>query len=188
MGLHTLSSYRQNFFVLGEPGVLFAMPPNQSFNGLWARALGGHMADATIYRIYLLSALAAILATIAVCWPMRRLLAYWRYEFALIVCVINMITPYAWYHQLVLLYIPIFIVVEQLWANRRWTWLAIVLGLLALTNLHGLLWHSFEFNRWLTSFPLALNLTLAALLAAWIVDARQTDRRMPSVEASATRN
>ena len=182
-----LSAYFRNFFVMGQPGTLFAMPPNQSLNGLWARLLGGMIADETIYRIYLFSALAAVAATLIVCWPMRRLPVYWRYEFALIVCVLNMITPYAWYHQLVLLFIPLFIVVEQLWARNRWAWLAVVLALLALADLHGLLWHSFEFNRWLTSFPLALNFTLAGLLAWSILDGRRASRRVAPVSLAERR-
>jgi len=177
----TLSAYWRNFFVMGEPGTLFAMAPNQSLNGLWARLLGGYVADdEAIYRIYLLSALAVIAATLALCWPMRRLPAWWRHEFALIVCAINLITPYAWYHQLALLFIPLYIVTEQLLADRRLPALAAVLALLALTNLHGLLWHSFESSRWLTNFPLALNLTLAGILAQQIVAERRVFAAMPA--------
>ncbi len=176
----TLSAYWRNFFVMGEPGTLFAMPPNQSLNGLWARLLGGYVADGTIYRIYLLSALAVVVAAITLCWPMRRLPAWWRYEFALIVCAINLITPYAWYHQLALLFIPLYIVTEQLWADRRPTALAAVLALLALADLHGLLWHSFESSRWLTSFPLALNLALAGLLTQQILAERRVFAAKPA--------
>ena len=142
--------------------------------------MGGYVADGTIYRIYLLSALAVVVAAIALCWPMRRLPAWWRYEFALIVCAINLITPYAWYHQLALLYIPLYIVTEQLWAARRLTALAAVLALLALTNLHGLLWHSFESSRWLTNFPLALNLALAGLLTQQILAERRVFAAKPA--------
>ncbi len=183
----TLSAYWRNFFVMGQPGTLFAMPPNQSLNGLWARLLGGFVADEAIYRIYLLSALAVIAATVALCWPMRRLPAWWRYEFALIVCAINLITPYAWYHQLALLFIPLFVVTEQLWADRRLTALAAVLALLALADLHGLFWHSFESSRLLTNFPLALNLVLAGILAQQILAERRVSAAMPARPAEQRR-
>ena len=143
----TLSAYWRNFFVMGEPGTLFAMPPNQSLNGLWRLwRLHRRREPSTASTC----SGAVVVAAITLCWPMRRLPAWWRYEFALIVCAINLITPYAWYHQLALLYIPLHRD-GALWAARRLT-AGRGTGLLALTNLHGLLWHSFESSRWLTNF------------------------------------
>ena len=141
-GPGTLSAYARQFFIIGQPGTIFTMPPNQSLNGFWGRLLINRMDNDIIYRIYLVSAALIVLATIACCWPFSALVPHWQIEFALIVCALQLITPYAWYHQLVLLLIPLFLLTYEIIAKRapRW-WLAPLAAGLLLTDLHGLLWH-----------------------------------------------
>jgi hypothetical protein len=89
-------------------------------------------------------------------------------EFGLIVAALQLIPPFTWYHQLVLLLIPLLIAAERLWAARRWGWLGLLAMLFILTDLHGLAWHSVEKWPLLTSFPFLLGLTLWGILA-WLI-------------------
>ncbi len=164
----TLQAYLRQFFVIGQPGTLFPTPPNQSLNGFWARMLIDRVDDDIIYRIYLLSAVLVVLGTVACCWPWGALVSHWRTEFALIVCALQLITPYAWYHQLVLLLIPLFVLICGIIAGRapRW-WLApLAVGFL-LTDLHGLLWHHIT-PTLLLSTPFYTVMMLWGMLA-WLI-------------------
>jgi len=86
----------------------------------------------------------------------------------LITVALQLIPPFTWYHQLVLLLIPLLIVVDRLWATRRWVGLSLLAALFALSSLHGLVWHQIERWPWLTSFPFILMLTLWAI-SGWFL-------------------
>jgi len=167
-GPGTLQAYARQFFVMGQPGMIFTMPPNQSWNGFWGRLLLDRIDNDTIYKIYLVSAALTVFCTVVCCWPFRKLAPHWRLEFALIVCALQLITPYAWYHQLVLLLMPFFVIVCEITVGRapRW-WLApLALGFLA-TDLHGLLWHHIT-PTLLLSTPFYTTVMLWGMLA-WLV-------------------
>ncbi|MFQ6100790.1 MAG: glycosyltransferase family 87 protein [Anaerolineae bacterium] len=142
LGPGTLQAYARYFFTIGQPGTVFATPPNQSLNGFWGRLLINQVDSGVIYRIYLVSAMLVMLCTLACCWPGGAFVPHWRIEFALIVCALQLITPYTWYHQLVLLLLPLLVLACEIVIGHapRW-WLApLAIGFL-LTDLHGLLWH-----------------------------------------------
>jgi len=168
LGPGTLQAYARQFFVMGEPGTIFTIPPNQSWNGFWGRLLAERVNNDTIYKIYLVSAGLTVLCTLACCYPFGALGSHWRLEFALIVCAMQLITPYAWYHQLVLLFIPIFTLVCEIVAGRapQWWLVPLALGFLA-TDLHGLLWHHITFTP-LLSTPFYMMMILCSMLA-WLI-------------------
>jgi alpha-1,2-mannosyltransferase len=156
----TLPSYFASFFIVSRPGELIPFAPNQSLNGVLSRTLGGILPAHDIYRLYLLGVLAVVLITAVYLWPMRKLPALWRFEVGVVICAVTLITPYTWYHQLVLVFIPLFFVVEHLVAHGRVRLLIVTGGLLILTGIHGFFWHRFASIAWLTSFPCLLVLFL----------------------------
>jgi hypothetical protein len=175
MDADVLTKYARNFFAVGQPGVLFSMPPNQALSGFLARTLAPVLEPAMIYRTYVFSALALILATVGLCWPMRSLPRIWRFEVGLIICTILLIPPYNWYHMLALLLIPLVVVVEYLWRKRLWTLLALILVAYVATDFHGLFWHYLETSRWLTSLPFVFVVFLWGTLAWMIVRERKAE-------------
>jgi len=172
LGAGTLRSYSQHFFVMGQPGTVFTTPPNQSLNGLYGRLLAGLAEERAIYSVYLASAALVVLGTVALCWPPGPGIGAWRLEFALIVCALLLITPYTWYHQLVLLLIPFLVLsVEVIQAEAPRWWLApLALGFLV-TDLHGLAWHHLS-GRLLLSAPCGTTLMLWIMLA-WLITRRR---------------
>ncbi|MBK8051598.1 MAG: DUF2029 domain-containing protein [Anaerolineales bacterium] len=161
--ISTLSAYFSNFFAMGQPGSLFTAAPNQGISGIVARLFGGVFPDPAIYRLYVAAALIVILVTFLYLWPLRSPNNTWPYEFGVLLCVINLITPYAWYHQLIWLLIPLLLVTATALARRQMAVLIILAILIFLSGAHGLFWHSFENSRWLTSFPAILTLTMYGL-------------------------
>jgi hypothetical protein len=121
-----------------------------------------------IYYIYLISAALTVLCTVACCWPFGTLGPHWRLEFALIVCALQSITPYAWYHQLALLLIPFLVLACEVIAGHapRWWLVSLALGFLA-SDLHGLLWHRIT-PTLLLSTPFYTTLMLWGMLA-WLI-------------------
>lgn len=167
-----LARYAENFFAVTEGARVVSSPTNQSLAGFWGRTLPMLDVD-TIYQIYLLAALVLLVATVAVCWPMRTLPPTWKLEVGLIVCAILLLPPYTLYHMLLLLLVPLVVVVEMLWSERRWALLLLVLVLVVATNLHGLFWHTFAGLPWLMSFPFWLILVLWGIQAWAIVRKRR---------------
>lgn len=169
IGWAGLQSYFRHFLELGEAGNLLPMGPNQALNGFWSRVLLGHVAPALIRRLSLGSVGVLILATIGLCWPRGDATRLVPLEFALVTVAINLITPYAWYHQFVLLLLPLFILTDhalQVPAHRWWL-LLLGVGYLA-TDVHGLLWHQLEPYPLLVSMPFYVALLLWGLLA-WLL-------------------
>jgi hypothetical protein len=88
-----------------------------------------------------------------------------------------MIPPYIWYHLLSLLFIPLVIVVEELWRNRRWKLLALVLIMDLVMGLHGIIYQEeFPVSRWLTISPFMFVLLLWSVLGWVILDRRKAAR------------
>jgi len=175
LGAGTLQAYARNFFDIGQPGVVFTTPPNQSWNGFWGRLLADRAGNETTYIIYLASAALTVLGTVALCWPWGGIGPRWRLEFALIICALQLIAPYTWYHQLVLLLIPLFVLACEIATGRapRW-WAAVLAPTFLATDLHGLLWHHVTAAA-LLSTPFCLTLTTWSMLA-WLITQRRKQR------------
>jgi hypothetical protein len=172
-GANTLWSFAEHFLAIGEPGNIQAQVPNQSLLGVLARILQPYADAATIQWIYGIAAVALVVGTIALCWPMRSLPPHWRLEYGLIICTLMVIPPFNWYLMLVLLTIPIVVVVEQLWQRQEWGLLGLLVALYMITDIHGLFYHSFEGIRLLTSFPFLFVMLLWGLLARAILRERR---------------
>ncbi len=129
-------------------------------------------APAVAWWLWLGATLASIAATAAVCLPVGRQPApprCLRLEFALVTSVVNLITPFCFYHQFVWMLIPFFVLAEEALRvpARRWMLVPLAIGYV-LTDVHGLLWRRLEFNPFLVSTPLFTALALWGLLA-WLI-------------------
>jgi hypothetical protein len=168
LGSGTLRAYAESFFAMGEPGRVFASGANQSLNGFWGRLLAEWAGMEVAYTAYLVSAVLVVACTVASLWPPAALGSEWQAEVALIICALQLVMPYTWYHQLVLLLVPLFVVVVQILRGGapRWWTIPIALGLVA-TDIHGLVWHYIRIPL-LLSMPMYTTVMLWLMLA-WLV-------------------
>ena len=156
---------------------------NQSLNGFVSRLAlalqqAGYLSDAAgpAHVAWLVLAVGLIAASAWLCWagvskrqdganhaPRMQL------EFALVTVTVTLVAPYTWYHQLVVLLIPFFVLTERALCTPRLRWLLLPLALgYLVTDLHGLVWHTLETNPLLVSMPCYATLFLWAALA-WLI-------------------
>jgi len=166
VGWRGLVEYGHNAVSLSAPGGVHATPSNQTITGVLGRVIPTRPDLALSIGRGL--GLLLILATVVLCWSTGDDIQLMVLEFGLITVALQLIPPFTWYHQLVLLLIPLLIVVDRLWAARRWVGLSLLAALFALSSLHGLVWHQIERWPWLTSFPFILMLTLWAI-SGWFL-------------------
>jgi alpha-1,2-mannosyltransferase len=166
VGWDGLASYGQKAALLGEPGRLFRQATNQTFNGFFGRLLRDRPALALM--LSQAAALVVVIATVVICWPTGDVRVLFPLEFAFIVTALQLIPPFTWYHQLVLLLLPFFVLAVEVIAGRgpRWWLVPLALGFLA-TDLHGLLWHHIT-PTLLQSTPFYTTLMLWGMLA-WLI-------------------
>ena len=117
-------------------------------------------------------ALILVLATAALCWPKSRSDGAMPAEFALIIAALNVIPPYSWYHQMVLLQIPFLTALALAHRRGNSAVLALAAALFVLMNAHGLFWKALAPWPALTVFPLVYSLTLWVVLGYYIADAK----------------
>jgi len=176
IGWAGLESYARHFLSLGAAGSVFSVGVSQSIYSFFGRVLisgsnAESLASATqlVQVLGLSTSLVMVLATVALCWPRGDPARLYDLEFALVTTVINLVTPYAWYHQLVLLLIPFFILAKRALTmpSLRWMLIPLTVGYV-LTDLHGLIWHHLEPWPLLASTPFYTALMLWGLLA-WLI-------------------
>lgn len=170
VGWQGLTDYAQSAVFLGRPDTVYVVPTNQTFTAVLGRVFSA-TSDLALSGGRWLGVLMVI-ATVALCWPRGDTARTMPLEFGLIVAALQLIPPFTWYHQLVLLLLPMLIAAEHLWAKRRWGELGLLAGLFVLTDLHGLAWHYVEREPWLTLFPFLLGLALWGMLAVSIVQGK----------------
>ncbi len=176
IGRSGLASYARNFSTLGAVGGLIPGGASQSVGSFFARLLvAGEgrwaLTDAPQLARWLGwgVSLLLVVATMALCWPRGDLSNLFALEFALVTTTASLVTPYVWYHQLVVLLIPFFILVERALTRPRLRWMLVPLAIgYVVTDVHGLAWHHLEFCPLLVSMPFYTALMLWGLLA-WII-------------------
>jgi len=146
---------------------------NQALSGFFARLIPSDLLSIKLSQI---SAAILTLATIAVCWPPGRSQSL-DLEFGLITITVNLIMPYTWYYQYIILLIPIFIIIrraeqEQFFRQLLWP---LFIGYV-ITDLHGLFWHHLN-NAFLSSSPLFFALLLWFSLSYQIIMQRKRSRQ-----------
>jgi hypothetical protein len=179
VGWHGLASYAHNFETLSAWGHVSASPGNQALSGFFARLLVAHgnpraLADAPQLAWWLvrLSSAAFVGATAALCWPGGARTATLRLEFALVTTAVTLVPPYVWYHQFVLLLLPLFVLTDHSVTHRSERWMLFPLAFgYVLTGIFGIAWRSIE-SPALAAMPLYTALLVWLLLARLIVNAR----------------
>ena len=176
IGWQGVQAYAHNFFALGEAGNVFPGGSSQSLTSFFGRFLSPQGADGQLtgnpqlaQRLGLIVSLALALATVVLCWPTGKLSNLFALEYALVTVTVNLITPFVWYHQLVLLLIPFFVLARcaLMVPSLRWMLIPLAVGYV-LTDLHGLIWHHLELWPLLASTPFYTMLMLWGLLA-WLI-------------------
>jgi hypothetical protein len=198
VGPDTTADYGHRAYALSEPGVVRNSPGIDTVTAVVGRFLldwPGSDDPATTRPVRLvagLATLALIVATAAAAWPRRGQAAAavadkGRLEFALVLALTLVVGPFTFYHQYVLLLIPLLLVGDRLWRARRWTLLG-VLGLLYLAvDLQQIVWMAdrdwvLDSGLWrVFAFPFLLTMALWAccLAALW-----RAKWRRPSVVAT----
>lgn len=177
IGWSGLASYARNFSTLGAVGGLIPVGASQSISSFFARLLVAGEGRWYLTNIPQLArwlgwgvALLLVVATMALCWPRGDLSNLFALEFALVTAAVSLVPPYVWYHQLILLLIPFFVLAERALTHPRWRWMLVplVIGYIV-TDVHGLAWHHLEFNPFLVSMPFYTAVMLWGLLAWEIV-------------------
>ncbi|MDY6875938.1 MAG: glycosyltransferase family 87 protein [Chloroflexota bacterium] len=170
VGWEGLADYGERAILLGRPGDVDISPTNQTITAVLGRAFPATSPLALASGRWL--GLLLVILTAALCWPVDDTARWMGLEFGLIVAALQLLPPFTWYHQLVLLLIPMLVVANQLWITRRWGWLALLVALFVLTDVHGLAWHYLADWPWLTSFPFMLGLMLWGL-SGWLLVRRK---------------
>jgi len=166
VGTSDFALYVQKAIFLANPDGIHRGSVNQTITAVLGRAFPD--ASSAVLTASRWLALGLIAVTAALCWPAGGTSKLMSLEIGLIVAALQIIPPFTWYHQLVLLLIPLLVAARWLWDGRRWPWLALLVGLFILTTLHGLTWHYLVDLPWLTSFPFVLGLVLWMILG-WAV-------------------
>ena len=190
-----LSSFVRNLAAIGQPGHMFPVGSNQAVSGLIARILvsSGDVTAGTgsvpgYTMMWAASVAILTLITVLVCWPRGASSGLYRLEYGLVTVTVCLITPYTWYHQLVLLFIPFFVLIERALANSRSKWILAPIALAYVaTDIHGLAWHHMRPHPFLVSLPSISALLIWLLLARSIVWEKLPDPEEPEDGANAWR-
>lgn len=154
-------------------GGLWTSGANQALTGLIGRIAGGSISGLFLWWV---SVAALIASTAALCWPRGPIRDDFDLEFGLVTTAVNLVMPYTWYHQLVLLVIPMFVLVRRSLTQAAPRWILIPVGVgYVLTSLHRWTWYRLAPDNPLVSIPPAFMLFLWVLLA-WLIVNRNTAR------------
>ena len=173
IGVRGLADYAHHALDLTRPNAIFTDQTNQSLSGVLGRALRGVRDLGAVRTVARVAGAALLLAT---AWFVRRRGTSERWlplEFGLVVTIMQLIFPFTWFHQFVLLLVPLLVVTEELVRRGRRGPLVALAALYVLTDLHFLFFsglgslstHGFGYG-WLDAFPFLFGLTI------WVMAAR----------------
>ncbi len=175
-------------------------PGDRPIGDLGSVSLGGLIgylaaAGGQSRAIWLLAVISVLGVTAAACWPTAWRRDRFEMEFALVTLAANLVTPFAYYHQFVLMVIPFFVLTKHLLTatSRRWPrrWplglLLLAYGLVNLAVFPALIGRSpASTGIWVVAFaPTYISLALWGCIAVWLIRQkiplwRQTAKRLNS--------
>jgi hypothetical protein len=141
---------------------------NLALSGMIGYVAGSGAASRTLW----LSAVGAIIGLTAVaCWPTTRRRELFEVEFSMVTLTANLVTPYAFYHQFVLMVIPLFVVTKHLVTTPgRRRLVGLVIAAYGLVNLAMYGAYLVRVGLWLVAFaPTYISLILWGLMGLWLV-------------------
>jgi uncharacterized membrane protein len=182
VGMDDYASFVRQSAALTRADRLTINPPNQSLGGFIGRFSQRWPADTQTYlRLIRFVNLAFVAATALLCWPPGRLPSRrperLALEFGLIVAALQLVTPFAWLHQLHLLLVPLSVLAHRAMSEKAERWLALPIGIaVLLTDVHGLFWHQLQawnpYSVFLSLGTLGTLIIWGTLAALLIVDRR----------------
>lgn len=149
VGADDYASFLRQGAALTRADRLTINPPNQSLGGFIGRFSARYPAEVTTYLFAIrLASVAVIAATVGLCWGPGARPGGLVLEFGLIVAALQLVTPFAWHHQLHLLLVPLSALAWRALSRRqeRWLWAPIVAAVV-LIDVHGLFWHQLQAGR-----------------------------------------
>jgi len=162
-GLDDYTSYTRLAGVLARADVLTTTPPNQSLGGFIGRFSWFLPGDSALYlKVIRVLNLCFVIATILLCWPPGDFAHRVSLEFGLVVVTLQLITPFAWLHQLILLLIPLGVLAYKILTEKRKRFLVLPVAVACvLIDIQGLFWHQ------LMPYTLLLSLGTYGTLILW---------------------
>jgi hypothetical protein len=188
-GVHTYFQYAASAFSLTRPELVSVSPGIDSVRAFIGRlVLPGSASTATdpgadVAGVATLVVVVLVAVAAALLWRRRHedydtgdLAA--RHEFSIMV-VLSLIAPFfTYYHQYVLLLVPLMVVVDRLWEQRRRGLLALLAFLVLLVDSEQIVWaHARSFvlahDLWRAlTFPFVLSVVLLGVSAVAVWDVR----------------
>jgi hypothetical protein len=170
IGWNNLGWYLQHGLGLANEGWAI-QPPNQSLFAFFARVFTAHpWGPALVTKPELVRPLTwamriVLLGGVAVlCWPRHPSFELLALECSLVLVTLFLITPTAWEHHLVMLYIPFVVLgARALVGKLSFPACILTVGAYILIDMQGLLWHKF------VGYTLLLSLGTYAMLILWVV-------------------
>lgn len=149
--------------IYSSPSTLKSISSNQALSGLIARFISDNV---IAIRVWHISSALLIVATALICWPRGSFAKAFDLEFGLITVAIDLVMPYTWNHQNILLLIPLSLLVKHYQSKENTLFIGIFMGY-CLANLHGIIWHYLS-NPIFSSLPTVFALFLWAILSTKI--------------------
>ena len=187
IGVRGVAAYVGHAVALTRPNSVFTGEMNQTLSGVLGRAFDDPALARALARVF---GAALLVVTAVFCWPRGDGARWLALEYAVVVAVLGLVFPFTWYHQLVILLLPLLVVAHELLSRRRHALLALVCLLYVLTSAHFAIWSSLaplRYRGWgstaLAVFPFLLGLCL------WLIGGVMLTRgkRMFSRESQSVR-
>jgi hypothetical protein len=181
VGVDDYLSFLRQSSALTRADRLTINPPNQSLGGFIGRFSHFLPAETSTY-LWVVRAVSAsfVVLTILICWPPGDFSKRIPLEFGLIVATLQLVTPFAWHHQLHLLLIPLAAISRRMLMDRDSIHLILpILAVIILTDIHGLFWH--QLHAW-RPYSIFVSTATYGTLIVWgtlaaLILARQTRSR-----------
>jgi len=178
VGADDYTSFLRQSSALTRADRLTINPPNQSLGGFIGRFSYFLPAETSTYLWVIRAVSASFVAlTILICWPPGDFSDRIPMEFGLIVATLQLVTPFAWHHQLHLLLVPLAALSQRMLTDRRSIHLILpILAVTILTDIHGLFWHQLQAWR---PYSIFVSTATYGTLIIWgtlaiLIVARQT--------------
>lgn len=172
VGVRAFVDYAHWAIVLVRPESVMNGPTNVTFVGAMGRLLPHSLDLARALGRGL--AAASVLITVVACWPRRGKPHDDALAFATIVAIMPLLPPFTWFHQLLLVLLPVLVIGQRLWrARRRWE-LILIAALLVATDA---MWFAMNPGYWwglrLPEHYYRLSFPTLLCAAVWALCARE---------------
>lgn len=171
VGLQAWGDFFHSLALYSHPSSLATISSNEAVSGLIARLVAD---TALSIKLWHFSAAFLIVATALVCWPRGEFNSLFDLEFGLVTVAINLVMPYTWHHQNMLLLIPMLLLIKRSDFADNLLLIFLAIGYVII-DWHAVMWHQLT-NPLLSSLPTIFALFLWAVLAYKILSIKIKSR------------